>query len=99
VTQYAPELRQSKFEGALVERIRPDAGLAVQDSLDSTEIPGQPTDQTAQIPTSGAQVQDTGGADLGQPGGWHEAVGLAGWSGVKTVIAQPENSGAPGPSL
>src|SRR5688500_17174329 len=67
----APELRKTKFEGAIVERVRPDAGLAPQGGPGSVRIPAQPRSQTAQTPNPGAQIKPGIGTK-------HSQVGLAG---------------------
>jgi hypothetical protein len=54
VSQYAPELKKTQFEGALVEQVRRDAGLAARGSLGTDEIPAQLQSQTGQTPNPGA---------------------------------------------
>ncbi|WP_170157494.1 zincin-like metallopeptidase toxin domain-containing protein [Roseimicrobium gellanilyticum] len=64
VTQYAPELSKTEFEGALVEHVRRNPGLAPQGGPGAAGIPTQPQSQTAQTPQPGAQ-QDTTTSEAG----------------------------------
>jgi len=66
VTQYAPELSKTQFEGAIVEKTQQDSGLAASSSPGDAEIPAQPRDQTAHPPTPGTQGNTTPGSSMGQ---------------------------------
>ncbi len=58
VTQYAPEPYE-RFEGALVEKTRPDSGLAAQGGPHTPGLPGQLQAQTAEMPRPGAQKESS----------------------------------------